>query len=312
MTVTSLARKKRTSRAQPRTRSRRRTPGRAAAPLLAPFCALFVVFFLAPVGYAINESLHTVKRSGLGFGFGSGSPERVFAGLDNYMRVFRDGTFLTGVGRLLLFGLVQVPIMLGLALVLALLLDGTSARFKRFFRVVYFLPYAVPGVIAAIVWAFLYNPKVTGIDLLGDGTVLWSIGNIVTWTWTGFNMLVIYSALQAIPGELYEAAAIDGASPLKIAWSIKVPMVRSSLVLTGVFSIIGTLQLFNEPMILSDVTPAVSKDYTPLMWSLQVALDHNDYGLGSAISVMLALIAGGLSLLFLRLSAWLAARGALR
>ncbi|MEU0564426.1 sugar ABC transporter permease [Nonomuraea sp. NPDC005983] len=306
MAVTPLAQNARTSRARPRTRSRWNSPGRAAAPLLIPFCLLFIVFFLAPVGYAINESLHAVKRSGLGFG----SPERIFAGLGNYTKVFQDGTFLAGVGRLLLFGLVQVPIMLGLALVLALLLDGKAARFTRFFRVVYFLPYAVPGVIAAIVWAFLYNPEVLGVDLLGDGTVLWSMGNIVTWTWTGFNMLVIYSALKAIPSELYEAAALDGASPWKIAWSIKIPMVRPSLVLTGVFSIIGTLQLFNEPMILSDVTPAVSKDFTPLMWSLQVALDHNDYGLGSAISIVLALVAGGLSLLFLRLSAWLTARGA--
>ncbi|GAB3671641.1 sugar ABC transporter permease [Actinocorallia lasiicapitis] len=279
---------------------------RAAVPLLAPFTVLFVVFFLIPIGYAINESLYQVQRSGLGFG----KPERVFAGLDNYAAVFRDGVFLRDVGRLLAFGVVQVPIMLGMALLLALLLDGASARFKRFFRLVYFLPYAVPGVIATIVWAFLYTPEISpfGLDLLDDGIVLFSIGNIVTWTWTGFNMLVLYSALQAIPRDLYEAASLDGASALRIALSIKIPMVRPSLMLTAVFSIIGTLQLFNEPAVLSDVTTNVSKDYTPLMWSLQVALDRNDYALGSAIAIVLALLAGGLSLIFLKLSSWLTAK----
>lgn len=288
-------------------RRRRPSPSRAALPLLAPFCLLFGVFFLLPIGYAIHESLYTVQRSGLGFG----TPERVFAGFGNYAKVFDDGIFLTGVRRLLLFGFVQVPIMLGLALLLALLLDGAAARWKPFFRLVYFLPYTVPGVIAAIVWAFLYTPQISpfGLDLLADDVVLGSIGNIVTWTWTGFNMLVIYSALQTVPRSLYEAAAIDGAGPLRIAWQIKIPMVRPSLVLTAVFSIIGTLQLFNEPGVLSDVTTNVPKDYTPLMWSLQVALDRNDYALGSAIAIVLAVLAGGLSLLFLRLSSWMTARG---
>ncbi|MGI5486326.1 carbohydrate ABC transporter permease [Microtetraspora malaysiensis] len=284
-----------------------RVTNRAALIFLLPFGTLFVVFFVLPIGYAVNESLYKLKRSGLGFG----TPERVFSGLANYAAVFRDDTFLTGVRRLLLFGIVQVPIMLGLALVLALLLDGHAARFTRFFRLVYFLPYAVPGVIAAIVWSFLYTPEISpfGLDLLDGGVVLWSIGNIVTWTWTGFNMLVIYSALRAIPRELCEAAAMDGASAWRIAWSIKIPMVRPSLILTGVFSIIGTLQLFNEPTVLSGVTTTVSKSYTPLMWSLQVALDNNDYALGSAIAIVLALLAGALSFLFLRLSAWLTRRG---
>ncbi|WP_433254143.1 carbohydrate ABC transporter permease [Streptosporangium sp. CA-135522] len=298
-----------------RLRRRRGTPGRNRAALifLLPFGALFVVFFLLPIGYAIDESLYQVKRSGLGFG----TPERVFSGIGNYLAVFEDDTFLSGLGRLLAFGVVQVPVMLGLALLLALLLDGRAALFSRFFRLVYFLPYAVPGVIAAIVWSFLYTREISplgflGIDFLGDGVVIWSIGNIVTWTWTGFNMLVIYAALQAIPRDLYEAASLDGAGAWRIAWSVKIPLIRPSLILTGVFSIIGTLQLFNEPTVLSGVTTAVSKSYTPLMWSVQVALDNNDYGQGSAIAIVLALVAGGLSLAFLRLSAWLTTRGVRR
>ncbi|MFD1937730.1 MULTISPECIES: carbohydrate ABC transporter permease [Nonomuraea] len=300
-----------TRAAPPRRRRARPTSNRAAFVFLLPFSVLFVVFFLVPIGYAINESFYRVKRSGLGFG----TPERVFSGLDNFTAVFADGGFVRGVGRLLLFGVVQVPIMLGLALVLALLLDSASARFKRFFRLTYFLPYAVPGVIAAIVWSFLYTPDISPLadllpfDLLSDNLVLWSMANIVTWTWVGFNMLVIYAALQSIPSSLYEAAELDGAGGWKTAWYVKVPLVRPSLVLTGVFSIIGTLQLFNEPMVISRITPSVGKDYTPLMRSLQVALDNNDYGQGTAIALTLAVIAAGLSYLFIRLSAWLTARG---
>lgn len=205
--------------------------------------------------------------------------------------------------------------MLGLALVLALLLDSASARFKSFFRLTYFLPYAVPGVIAAIVWSFLYTPEISPLtdvlpfDPLGDGAVMWSMANIVTWTWVGFNMLVIYAALQSIPSSLYEAAELDGAGGWKTAWYVKVPLVRPSLVLTGVFSIIGTLQLFNEPMVLSRITSSVGKDYTPLMRALQVALDSNDRGQGTAIALTLAVLAAGLSYFFIRLSAWLTTRG---
>jgi multiple sugar transport system permease protein len=111
----------------------------------------------------------------------------------------------------LLFGIVQIPVMLAFATVLALLLDSAAVRFRRFFRLVYFLPYGIPGVIAAILWSFLYlpglSPVVAALQHTGFGTVnflgadstLWSIANIVTWEYTGYNMLIIYAALQAIP-----------------------------------------------------------------------------------------------------------------
>lgn len=118
---------------------------------------------------------------------------------------------------MLLFGAVQVPVMLGLALVFALLLDSPLIRGKKFYRLAFFAPYAVPGVIAAIMWGFLYSPSLSpfsvltsNVDLLGSGLVLWSIANVVTWVYAGYNMLIIYSALQSIPGEIYEAARIDG------------------------------------------------------------------------------------------------------
>ncbi|WP_316316750.1 carbohydrate ABC transporter permease, partial [Clavibacter michiganensis] len=133
--------------------------------------------------------------------------------------------------RVLLFGIVQVPVMLGLALVFALLLDSPLLRGKRFFRLAFFAPYAVPGVIAAIMWGYLYAPDLSpfsfltsNVDLLSASTVLWAVANVVTWVYVGYNMLIIYSSLLAIPTEIYEAAKLDGASQLRIALSIKIPM----------------------------------------------------------------------------------------
>ncbi|TYC21301.1 sugar ABC transporter permease [Micromonospora sp. MP36] len=270
---------------------------------------LFVAVFVIPIGYAVYQSLFRVRRSGLGLG----PPETVFAGLDNYTRVFADNSFLTSVGRVVVFGLVQVPVMLGLALLLALLLDSQVVRLGRFFRLAYFLPFAIPGVIAAVLWSFLYVPGISPlvdlggragveVDFLSADTILLSIGNIVTWSWAGYNMLILYTALRSIPRELFEAAEVDGCSGFRIAWHIKLPLLRPALTLTGVFSIIGTLQLFGEPMVLRTMSSAISNSYTPVMLSYQAAFGLNDYNFAAAISVVLALATFVLSYGFLRLS----------
>jgi multiple sugar transport system permease protein len=129
----------------------------------------------------------------------------------------------------------------------------------------------VPGVIAALLWGFLYSPSIGplrslgGINLLGSSVILWSIANIVTWEYAGYNMLILFAALQAIPHDLYEAARIDGASGLQVAWYIKVRLLVPALVLTVVFSIIGTLQLFNEPSIMAQLT-TIPSNYTPNLY----------------------------------------------
>src|SRR2546428_246402 len=193
-----------------------------------------------------------------------------FNGLANYMDVVRDPTFFTSLGRVLLYGIVQVPVMLILALVLALLLDSTVVRLKAFFRVAFFVPFAIPGIIAALLWAFFYQPVFSPIvkgfqalglpapDFLGPGTVLWSIANIATWTYAGYNMLIIFAALQAIPTDIYEAARVDGCTGWRVAWNIKIPLVAPALILTCIFSIAGTLQLFPEPPVLSALSNNVS------------------------------------------------------
>ncbi|MGW8667663.1 carbohydrate ABC transporter permease [Streptomyces niveus] len=282
----------------------RRSRARAGAVLLAPFLVLFLWVYVLPIGFALYQSLFRQERSGLGLR----APRRVFAGLDNYSRVLSDDAVLSGVGRVLLFGVVQVPVMLGLALILALLLDSAVARFSRFLKLAFFLPYAVPGVIAAILWAYLYLPSFSplrgllDIDFLAPGTVLWSTANVVTWSWTGYNVIIIYTALQAVPRELYEAARMDGASPWRINIGIKIPLVRPVLVLTGLFSVIGALQLFNEPSVIRAITTNVTSTYTPAMAAYQAAFGANDYHYAAAIAVLLALTTCVLSFLFFTLT----------
>ena len=271
-----------------------------------PFLIPFVLFYLLPIVYAVAQSLTKTERTGGIFG----RTTTTFAGLEQYGQVLSDPQFRRGVGRVLVFGIVQVPIMLAFALLLALLLDSTTVRLKRFFRIAYFLPYAIPGVIAALMWAFLYSPQLSPIvklladggvqaDLLGSSTILWAIANVVTWTYTGYNMLIIYAALQAIPQSVYEAAKVDGAGAIRTAWSVKIPLVLPALVLTAVFSIIGTLQLFTEPVVFRAIATTVTSSFTPNLLAYNTA-SANNYPLAAAMSVILALATFILSFTFLR------------
>ena len=282
---------------------RPRRYGRAITFFVAPFGLLFLAFYVVPIGYAVYQSLLTVERDGT-----FGAARTVFGGLTQYQQVFADEAFWSSIGRVLVFGVVQVPVMLGLALLFALLLDSPLVRGKKFFRLAYFVPYAVPGVIAAIMWGFLYSPQLSpftaltqNVPILGADLVIWAIANVVTWVYVGYNMLIIYSALLAIPGEVSEAAVLDGASQTRIAWSIKIPMVLPAISLTAIFSIIGTLQLLAEPQVFRSFSSAVTSTFTPNMTVYTTSAVPNT-SLAAAFSVVLALATFVLSFGFLKFS----------
>lgn len=275
----------------------------AIVALVAPFLLLFALFYALPVLYAFWESLLVVQREGT-----FGAATEVFGGFQQYVLVFQNGPFWQSIGRVLLFGVVQVPVMLGLALVFALLLDSPLVRGKKFFRLAYFVPYAVPGVIAAIMWGFLFSPNLSpfsaltkAVPFLGADLVLWSIANVVTWVFVGYNMLIIYSALLAVPQEIYEAARLDGAGQFRTAWSIKIPIVRPAILMTAVFSIIGTLQLLAEPQVFASFSSAVTSTYTPNM-TIYATSSLPNYNLAAAFSVVLALATFVLSFTFLKVT----------
>jgi multiple sugar transport system permease protein len=175
---------------------------------VAPFLLAFVLFFVAPLIYAAYLSLFRQQLVG----------GTVFVGLDNFARALQDEDLLSGVLRMAQFFFLQVPVMLGLALFAALAIDSGLLRFARAFRIGIFIPYAVPGVVAVLMWGYLYgdfspfSQLARGLDLpvpdfLSPDLALASLANVVTWEYTGYNMIILFTALQAIDRTLYEAAA---------------------------------------------------------------------------------------------------------
>ncbi|MGI5459020.1 carbohydrate ABC transporter permease [Streptomyces sp. CA-249302] len=280
------------------------------AAFTVPFQLGFVFLYLLPIGYAVYQSLYRERQSGLGLG---GSTEK-FSGLDNYQQGLTDSAFMGSVLRVVLFACVQIPVMLLISLALALFLDTLASKVAGRFRILLLVPYMIPGVVAALVWINLYSPDVGPLTPLGKvfgfdwnffaPSMVWpSIGNLLTWHGVGYNMVIIYSALQGVPRELFEAARLDGASERRIALSIKIPYVRGALVLTGMLSIIQMLQIFNEPALFRNITPqTVSDSFTPIMIIYNQAFNAGNYHYAAALSVLLALILGVASFLFYRLT----------
>ncbi|WP_149826136.1 carbohydrate ABC transporter permease [Streptomyces tailanensis] len=280
------------------------------AAFTVPFQLGFVFLYLLPIGYAIHQSLFLERQSGLGLG----GATTEFVGLENYQQGLTDSAFMTSILRVVLFACVQIPFMLIISLVLALFLDAVTSKVAGRFRIMLLVPYMIPGVVAAIVWINLYSPEVGPLTPLGelfgfdwnffDPSMVWpAIGNLLTWHGIGYNMVIIYSALQGVPRELFEAARLDGATELRIALSIKVPFVRGALVLTALLSIIQMLQIFNEPALFRNVTPeTISDSFTPIMIIYNQAFNAANYNYAAALSVLLALFLGVASFLFYRLT----------
>jgi multiple sugar transport system permease protein len=276
----------------------------ASLALVAPFALLLIGTVLVPIGYALYLSLFTERLSGLGFD----GPHDAFVWLENYTEVLSDAAFRDSVGNVALYAVVHVPLMIGGALLLALLLDGATIRLRQLWSLAVFLPYAVPGVIGGLIWAYLYSPDIGPLnellpwDPLGSNGILPSIVTIATWQWLGYNMIIFYTALRTVPRETLEAARVDGAGPIRTALSLKVPAIRPTLFVALVFTIIGSLQLFTEPLVLRTFTGSVTSTWTPSLYVYESAFISNDYGRAAAASMLLALACALLSALVMRLS----------
>ena len=258
-----------------------------------PFFVVFVAMLVAPLAYSGYLSFFVDRLVG----------GVSFVAFENYLRAFQDPGFLAGLGRTALVLVIQVPIMLGFALFFALALDSGRARGSKLLRLLIFLPYAVPGVVAVLMWGYLYGQQfgligqITGAlglpqtNLLSDNLILYSIMNIITWAYVGYNMIVMYSALKSIPAELYEAAEIDGASQWRLAWSVKIPMIRPAIILTLIFSVIGSFQIFSEPKLLVEIAPTgITQSFTPNFYAFNLAFVNQDINYAAAIAFLLGFV----------------------
>lgn len=284
--------------------SRAATPRRAAGResrrrqvtgwlFVAPFAAVFLTMLVAPLGYALYLSLF---RKAL-----IGGTSFVFLG--NYAKAFTDPNFIEGAWFVIRFSLVLIPLQMIVSLAIALMLDALTNRFTRFSRLMIFMPYAIPAVIGALMWGFMYSKSFGPLgqifgavgaaapDFLSKDLIFVALLNIVTWQWAGYYMIIIFAALQGIDPSLYEAARIDGAGSVKIALRIKIPLITPALTLILVFALIGTLQFFNEPSILQKLASgAITPDFTPNMYAYELAFTQGSFNYGSAISFTLAAV----------------------
>jgi len=292
MVPTIGARTRRAVVAEAATAGQRARARRSLAGLgfVAPFLAVFALVFVAPIAYSVYLSLYRTRLVG----------GTTFVGAQNYADVFGDAHFWSALARVALFLLIQVPIMLLLALAVALAVDSGRLYSAGVFRLSIFLPYAVPAVVAVLMWGFLYGPQfglVAGLNRtygwsipnpLGPDLVLASIGNVVTWSYVGYNMLIFFSALRVVPSALYEAAAVDGASPWRVIWHVKLPAIRGALVIATIFSIIGSFQLFNEPAILRPLAMnSITTDYTPNLYAYFLSFSGQQYNYAATVAIIM-------------------------
>ena len=260
---------------------------------VGPFGIIFLALLVLPIGYALYLSLF--QKSLIG-----GTRFVLFG---NYVKAFSDPSFLDGVWFVIRFSLVLIPLQMAVSLAIALILDIVVSRFARFSRLMIFMPYAIPTVIGALMWGFLYSDNFGPLaeifesfgrqapDFLSTGLIFYGLLNIVTWQWAGYYMIILYAALQGIDPTLYEAARIDGASQWQIVLRIKIPLVAPALLLILVFALIGTLQFFNEPKILQQLAAgSIPDDFTPNMYAYQQAFSLANYNYGSAISFALGAV----------------------
>lgn len=260
---------------------------------VGPFVVAFLFVLVAPLVYSLVSSMFSYRAF-----FG----DYAFVGVQNYVKLFNDPLFWSGLGRVTLVLLIQVPVMLVLAMLLALAIDSARLHGSNFFRLSVFLPYLIPTVVAALMWGFLYGTnygftsqinEMFGwhINPFAQQWILVSISNVITWTYTGYNMLIFYSSLRTIDTSIYEAAVLDGANEWQVIRAIKIPHMSGSIAITLIFSIIGTFQLFNEPSIMQRMAPSViTNSFTPNIYAYNLSFGAGQQGYAAALAIVMGII----------------------
>ncbi|HET6434002.1 sugar ABC transporter permease [Dyella sp.] len=241
-------------------------PPRAAWLFLAPALAVLAVFFLLPVLGALALSLTDYDLYAL-----ADVHNLRFVGLHNYWALLHRPLFWSALGHTVYFVAVGVPLSVAASLGAALLLNSPLTRARAFFRTALFAPVVTTVVAVALIWRYLFNTRygvVNGVlgqlgigpvDWLGDPR--WAMPTIIAfavWKNFGYNMIIFMAGLQAIPGELYEAARIDGASPWRQLRHITLPMLRPTALMVAILTVSGYFQLFAEPYVMTEGGPLQS------------------------------------------------------
>ncbi|MFE2556171.1 carbohydrate ABC transporter permease [Streptomyces sp. NPDC059352] len=293
-----------------RGRAGRTRPGRRR--VLTRDSVPYLLIMPAVLGFAIFKAYPIAASFWISLTTGNGDASR-FAGLANYRRLLNDPLFWTALKNTALILVVQVPLMLGLALLVALGLNSTKVWLRPLWRLGVFVPSLTGLVAAGVMFSVILNRdagllnwvlSLFGIDRVNWlGSSFWArvgVVLVITWHYTGYNAVMYLAGLQGIPKELYEAAMVDGAGPVRRFLSITLPQLRPILLLTVVLSTIGTLQLFDEPYVLTGGGPD-NATLTVTMYLYNNGFKYFDFGYASALAYALALIVSVLGILQVRL-----------
>ena len=290
--------------------SRRRSglrEGKAAWVLALPFCLLFLVFTVWPVIQSLFMSFTDTKSRDLRTPFAVNP-----VGIDNFTRANSDEKFLSAVGNTAYYVVIGVPLTLGHARAAAVALDKGIRRFRAFFRLGFFLPTITSVVAVAVVWKFILQTDggllntflgwfgVDGPNWLGSEN--WSMPSIIllaAWRNFGTGMIIFLAGLQAVPASLHEAAAIDGAGSWKRFRFITFPLLRPTVLFVSVTTMIGYLQFFEEPFVLTKGGP-LDSTLSMTMYTFQ-QFGFGNYGYAAALSYIIFVVVAVITAIQFRL-----------
>ncbi|MEU2432097.1 sugar ABC transporter permease [Streptomyces sp. NPDC007861] len=256
-------------------------------------------------GYVVLLALFGVVPVAYSFVLALTDPAGGFAGLSNFTSTARDYRFLAACGHVALYLVIWLVSLTVLVVVLALLVHRVTFNATRtFIRFAYYVPGALAGASSVLLWLFMLDPTVSPVSLLLHWTgnehfsdvispdhlpVLFAV--IAFWTGAGGWILVLYGALNTIPAELMEAARVDGAGPVRRAWSVQLPMIRKWVAYMAILSLAAGTQLFVEPELISQASfGVVPNDYSLNQLAYQYAFSQNDFHGSAAISIDLLIV----------------------
>ncbi len=264
--------------------------------MMAPTVVIFAVFMIYPILYSFYLSFME---------FTGGTYQLV--GLRNYIELFKDPVFYKALFNTFFYLVIQVPVMISLALLLAVLIEQKFVRGRGFFRMAAFLPTITSLVAYALVFKVLFNTDHGLINYMisvfGGSKVQWiysawparaSIIISITWRWVGYNMIILLAGIQAIPTEIYESASLDGARFWQQLRYITIPAIKPIILFTTITSTIGTLQLFDEPYILTQGGPNYAT-ITLGEYLYDNGFTFLKFGFASALGYVMVIIIGLLS-----------------
>jgi multiple sugar transport system permease protein len=260
----------------------------------APYAVFLAAVFAYPLGLAVWISFHDYFFAAPG-----AQVARPFVGFDNYVTVLKDPAVRSSFLHVLEFLVINVPLTVVLAIVLAAALNSVK-RFKTFLRVAYYVPYVTASVALVAVWLFLFSRGGMVNQILGGAapSPSWLVNSalampvialFVTWKQLGFFILLYLAALQNVPKDLYEAAAVDGAGRVRSFMNVTVPGVRSATTLVVILATITGANLFTEPYLLTNGGGPDGASTSPVFVMYQKGIEQGSPDIASAIGVILVI-----------------------